>query len=77
MRTTLSIDDDVIAAAKELATRQGKTVGKVISDLVRQALSVKRPKTRSRSGIRLLPLQPGAKRVTTEVVIQLFDDLEQ
>jgi hypothetical protein len=31
MRTTLDIDDDVLAAVKELAAGQGTTVGKVIS----------------------------------------------
>jgi hypothetical protein len=33
MRTTLDIDDDVLAAAKELASGQRTTAGKVISDL--------------------------------------------
>jgi len=75
MRTTLSIEDDVLAAAKELATREGKTVGEVISDLARQALTPKRAEKRSRSGIRLLPVQPGAKRVTAELVNQLLDEL--
>lgn len=39
MRTTLDIDDDVLAAAKELARAEGKTMGTVISDLVRKALT--------------------------------------
>jgi hypothetical protein len=39
MRTTLDIDDDVLAAAKELASGQKTTAGKVISDLVRKALT--------------------------------------
>ena len=33
MRTTLNIDDDVLAAAKGLAARQDKSIGKVISAL--------------------------------------------
>ncbi|MEA2542438.1 MAG: hypothetical protein QOH35_3804, partial [Acidobacteriaceae bacterium] len=33
MRTTLTIDDDVLAAAKELAATQQKSVGEVISTL--------------------------------------------
>ena len=37
MRTTLTIDDDVLAAAKGLAARQNRTVGEVISALSRQA----------------------------------------
>jgi hypothetical protein len=39
MRTTLDIEDDVLAAAKELARRQGVSAGKVVSRLLRAALS--------------------------------------
>jgi len=38
MRTTLSIEDDVLFAAKNLARREGRSLGEVISDLARQAL---------------------------------------
>lgn len=38
MRTTLDIEDDVLAAAKALARRQRKSAGAVISALARQAL---------------------------------------
>ncbi|CAG0931908.1 MAG: Antitoxin VapB39 [Rhodocyclaceae bacterium] len=39
MRTTLDIDDEVLEAAKELARRERKTAGQVISDLARQAMT--------------------------------------
>jgi hypothetical protein len=39
MRTTLDIDDDVLAAAIELASGQRTTAGKVISGLARRALA--------------------------------------
>jgi hypothetical protein len=39
MRTTLDIDEDVLRAAKELARRQNKTAGQVISELARKALT--------------------------------------
>ena len=39
MRTTLYIEDDVLAAARELARRQGTTAGQVVSRLLRAALS--------------------------------------
>ena len=39
MRTTLDIDEDVLAAAKELAKAQKSTAGEVISGLVRKALT--------------------------------------
>jgi hypothetical protein len=39
MRTTLDIDDDLLAAAKELARRERSTAGAVISRLVRRSLT--------------------------------------
>lgn len=39
MRTTLDIDDDVLFAAKELAAKERKTAGKIISEFVRQAMN--------------------------------------
>lgn len=39
MRTTLSIDEDVLLAVKERARRENKTAGAVLSDLARQALT--------------------------------------
>jgi len=38
MRTTLSIDDDVLYAVKSLALRQGRSAGEVLSELARRAL---------------------------------------
>jgi hypothetical protein len=40
MRTTLNIADDVFFAAKELAQRERKTMGQVMSELARKALAV-------------------------------------
>jgi hypothetical protein len=39
MRTTLDIEDGVLAAVKELARRQQRTPGEVLSALARQALT--------------------------------------
>lgn len=39
MRTTIDLEPDVLEAAKELARQQNTAVGKVISRLVRQALT--------------------------------------
>ena len=38
MRTTLDIEADVLAAAKELARQQGLSAGQVVSRLLRSAL---------------------------------------
>lgn len=39
MRTTLDIEDDVLFAAKEIARREKKSLGQVISDLARRAFA--------------------------------------
>lgn len=39
MRTTLTVDDDVLLAAREQARRERRSVGAVLSDLARQTLT--------------------------------------
>lgn len=39
MRTTIDIEPDVLSAAKEIARQKHVGVGKVVSDLLRQALT--------------------------------------
>ena len=78
MRTTIDIDDDVLMAAKELAKSAGKTAGKIISEMVRKAMTtvptyaVEQPK--SIYGIRPFPKLPGGKTVTSDDVRRLMDD---
>jgi hypothetical protein len=75
MRTTLAIDDDVLAAAKHLAEREQKSIGEVISSLARQGLARGTRGARSeRNGIPLLPSRKGAVPVTLELVNQLRDE---
>ncbi len=75
MRTTLAIDDDVLAAAKGLAARQRKSLGEVILALAREALWPMSAPPETRNGIALLPVRPGAVPVTPELVNQLGDEL--
>ena len=75
MRTTLTIDDDVLAAAKGLAVRQNKTLGEVISTLSRQALRPTAVGRKVRNGVPLLSVRAGAAPVTPEMVNQLRDEL--
>lgn len=75
MRTTLAIDDDVLAAAKELAGMQNKSVGEVISALARQALRPSEPGRKTRNGLPLLPVAPDSRRVTSELVHRLREEL--
>lgn len=39
MRTTLNIDDDVLIAVREVAARESKSAGAVVSSLLRQSLA--------------------------------------
>ena len=73
MRTTLAIDDDVQAAARQHAEREDRTVGEVISDLARKALSPARAQP-TRNGVRLLPTQDNPTPVTLELVNRLRDE---
>ena len=49
MRTTLDIDDEVLMAAKELARRESKTAGQVISELARRAMTQHAPASGAQS----------------------------
>lgn len=59
MRTTLTIDDDVLVTARERAVREERTVGEVISELARTGLAAAVPSlpalTATRHGFRPLP----------------------
>ena len=41
MRTTLNLADDVLLAVEERARREGRSVGEVLSDLAREALTAR------------------------------------
>ena len=76
MRTTLAIDDDILATARHLAERDHKSVGEVISALARQGLErATRSARTQRNGVPLLPKRGGATPVTPELVNQLRDEL--
>lgn len=73
MRTTVDLDEDVLLAAREVAGQRGVSIGRVISDLVRQALS-QREAASIRNGVPLIPIQPGAGITTLELVNKLRDE---
>jgi hypothetical protein len=75
MRTTLSIDDDVLTAAKGLAQAQHRSVGEILSSLARQALKPVAVTPTVRNGVPLLTPRPGAVPVTPELVNLLRDEL--
>lgn len=75
MRTTLTIDDDVLAAAKHFAEREQRTVGEKAPTLARLGLSRGGRSSRAeRNGIPLLPSGKSASAVDLELVNQLCDE---
>lgn len=74
MRTTLAIDDDVLAAAKAMAEQQRRSVGDVISDLARRSLNHTQA-AKERNGIPLLAPKPGNRPITLAFVNKLRDEL--
>jgi hypothetical protein len=75
MRTTLTIDDDVLAAVKEIAAKEHKTAGAVISGLARQGIRRHSSQRTGRNGIPLLPTRRGQTRITLQLVKHLQDSL--
>ena len=74
MRTTLDIDEDVLAAARELADLRGSTAGKVLSELARKGLVPTRT-SRVRNGVPVLPRRrEDAARPTMQLVNRLRDE---
>jgi hypothetical protein len=79
-RTTLSLDTDLFLAVKEMARREKRPAGAVISDLVRKGFQAQSPveKTDQPSPLEKLGIVPLPHRggvVTTEKVQQIMDEL--
>lgn len=76
MRTTVTIDDDVLRAAKHRAAATGESLGRAISELARAGLTATKSSdaTRVRNGITLLPVNENAIGATLEEVTRLQDE---
>lgn len=66
MRTTLRIDDDVVAAARELAAGERRSLGAVISELARRGLTPARVETVD--GLPVIRVPAGTPPITAEMV---------
>lgn len=72
MRTTLEIDDDVVAAARELARDERRSLGAVISDLARRGLAPSRIESGGRFPVITSPSD--APPITPEMVRRGLDE---
>jgi hypothetical protein len=75
MRTTLDIDDDILAYARERAEAERRTMGQIISAMVRDAL-LKTPGVEVWNGIPQLPVHDRPTVVTLDLINELRDDEE-
>ena len=75
MRTTLTVDDDVLLAARDRARRERRSVGSVLSELAREGLTARRysaTQPASRHGFEPVPSRGGT--VTNTLIDELRED---
>jgi hypothetical protein len=72
MRTTLELDDDVIAAARELAGDQKRSLGSVVSELARRGLTPAQVETDG--DLPVIRVPGGSPPITPEMVRRALDE---
>jgi len=61
MRTTIDIDDPILRDLKRLQEREGKSLGRIVSDLLAQSLAVQRPAEPEKAKLRWITAPMGAR----------------
>lgn len=77
MRTTIDIADDILQAAKEIARREKKTAGEIISELARRALTAAPEPAKAGAAKAVFGFRPFPRRggiVTNELIDRLRED---
>ncbi len=76
MRTTVSLDDDVLLAVQERARREKRTAGQVLSDLAREALTGQHAGPRAWEGERhgFRPLPPRGADISNALIDRLREE---
>ena len=72
MRTTLDIDDDVVAAARELAEGERRSLGSVISELARRGVTPGR--VEADGDLPVIRMPAGTLPITPEMVRRALDE---
>ena len=76
MRTTLSIDDDLLAVAKNLAEQRSISLGAAVSELMRRGLEAGSAVTYPDSGgLPTFQVSAGAAPITSDDVKRLEDEV--
>ena len=76
MRTTLTIDDELLAAAKSLARTKAQSLGEAVSELIRRGLEAT-PRTngsKKKSAFPTFSIPSGAHPITLEDVQRVDDE---
>lgn len=73
MRTTLTIDDDVLRAARSIAAEEGRSMGQVISELARKGLRPD-PVSSTEEGFPVFQVSDDAPPLTPEMVERANQD---
>jgi hypothetical protein len=74
MRTTLTIDPDILSAARQIAAARSTSIGEVISELARRGLAA-RAKVATRQGYPVFTVTRGAPPLTPDDVRRDEDEL--
>lgn len=75
MRTTLNLDDDILAVARTLADAEHRSLGEVISTLARRGLAPPVARLSEEDGFPVFSVANDAPPITTEMVDAGLDEL--
>jgi hypothetical protein len=67
MRTTLTLDPEIMSAVRQIAAARSQSIGEVISELARRGLEAQ-GKTATRHGFPVFQVSKGARPLTLEDV---------
>ena len=73
MRTTVNIDDDVLAVARALAERNGTSLGRALTELARRGFTTMQAAAEQGQGV-VFAVDAGAEPITSEDVHRSLDD---
>ncbi len=76
MRTTLTIDDDLLAAARSLARDKSESIGEAVSELIRRGLRGSSGKNleKTNSGFPVFHIPPDSHPITLDDVRRAADE---
>ena len=74
MRTTLDLDDEVLAAARRIAVARSKSIGQVVSELARRGLETRPASTTKTTGFPVFRVSKQARPLTLDDVSQDDDE---